>query len=384
MKLHLPRAFLMPERCACCLGHADAYLEASLTKTVFLIIVSIRRTARVRIPYCRECCAHISDVAGWRILLETFLIWILSCFASVGLLSLTSWLKAYPSMASVGSLLNAVAVLLPWMLAFGYCVRKLMRRGRSPGPGHIRRGVAVELADFSDEMLVLECRNPKFRALVDELQSLPSVVETVVEAFESTRPAPPSVIGAAAPSPTVVPPTSAPPPPASASPAPPPMELSNDSVRRRLAEIPRDAKPEQVLRFVAFKCKFGTDGVTATFPNRAVRTLAWSDVASLYMRRLPHDPPWERMLVMDLTPRHGPPIRILPTTFVNFRDLPGGAASSHHENCRRLAAHLVEQNPDVILDPETRSFVTGFGPCAALPGIEQFLRYDDQFLEAFG
>lgn len=348
MNLTLSRAFLMPERCACCLGAPDSGLEAGLTKTIFLVIVSVRRTARVSVPYCRKCVAHVNSVAGWRIILMTFFVWVLSFFVSAFLWKTGSWLDSYSSMSGVRSFLNAAAMLLPWMLALGFCVHQFLRRGRAPGRGHARFGPAVELIDFSDESLTLEVHNSKFGALMKAAQSV-------------SVPAPTATV--------------------SAAPKPVPMEVSNESVRRRLATIPRDAKPERVLRFVAFKCEIEDRGIVATYSDGTSRTLAWGDIASLYMRRLPHDPPWERMLVMDLVPREGVPTRVLATTVVNFRDLPGGAANSHLENCRRLAAHLVEQNPDVMLDPETRAFVTGFGPCAALSGIEQFLRYDDQFTE---
>jgi hypothetical protein len=55
MKQTLPKAFLMPDRCACCLGPAVTYLESALTKTIWLVVVSLRRTARIQIQYCREC-----------------------------------------------------------------------------------------------------------------------------------------------------------------------------------------------------------------------------------------------------------------------------------------------------------------------------------------
>ena len=126
----------------------------------------------------------------------------------------------------------------------------------------------------------------------------------------------------------------------------------------------------------------GVTDARITLQDGTNREVPWTEFATAYMRRLPFEPPWERMLVMDLVPREGAPVRILSSTSVNFSALPGGAAGSHLENSRRLAAYVAKLNPAISMDPETRTFVSERGPCSGLPGIEQFLHYDDQFPDA--
>lgn len=357
MKHTLPKAFLMPGRCACCLAPAESYLESSFTKTTWLVVVSIRHTARIQIPYCHACRGHVEASAGWKIFLITVAIFFGGWFVSGLFWSLAGWL--YPGIAQ--SALTTMGLLLPPGLALAYLVREILDRGRTPGPGHIRNAPAATLVDFTDATVTLEIYNSKFLALLKRAQEAPVVSK---------------VVGPSRPN--VAPPSTN---------RPPPKAVSTESVRRRLATIPRDGRPERVLRFVAFKCEIVGDGLVARLHDGTSRGFTWADVTTIYARRLPHEPPWERMLVMDLVPVSGPPVRLLTTTSVNFGALPGGAASSHLENCRRLAAHVETQNPAVEMDPETRSFVSGFGPCAALLAIEQFMRYDDQFdqaLQGFG
>ena len=355
MKLKLPKAFLMPERCACCLGPSDARLEACLTKTVWLIVVSIRRTARLQIPYCAECVKHVKKAAGWRIFLKAGGVFFLSFYVQAILMVVAGWLERYPSLAIVQAALTINALLIPWGTTFAYLLWEILRRRQLPGPEHVRHGPAVKLEDFSSETLTLEFHNSDFGELVNVLQSTPRV----------SVPSPPFFT------------------PSATNPSQPvPREVSNASVKRRLTRIPANASPDDVLRFVATKCEIESDGLAITLRDGARRDVPWTEFATAYMRRLPSEPPWERMLVVDLVPGEGAPVRILSSTTVNFSALPGGAGTSHLENCRRLVAYAAERNPAMSMDPETSTFVSERGPCAALSGIEQFLRYDDQFADA--
>ena len=351
----------MPERCACCLGHPDAHLEARLTKTIWLIVVSIRRTARLQVPYCAECAKHVKKAAGWRIFLKAIVVFFLSLYVQAFLMIVASWLSPYPSLAVVQTALVLNALLLPFIVTFAYLLWEILRRRQTPGPEHVRFGPAVELTNFTSETLTLDFHNPDFAELVNVVQTAPRV----------SAPRPP--IPGAPPSVT---------PWVAKAPQPVAREVSSASVRRRLTALPQDANPERVLRFVAHKCENERNGLVITLQDGTSREIPWTECASAYMRRLPFEPPWERMLVMDLVPREGAPVRILSSTTVNFSALPGGAGTSHLENSRRLAAYAAERNPAMSMDQKTRTFVSELGPCAALPGIEQFLRYDDQFADA--
>ena len=96
MELKLPRAFLMPARCACCLGRPDASVEARLTKTTSLIVVSIRRTASLQVPYCSECAEHVKKTAGWRILLKTAVVFFVSLHSPASTIQ-KPWRRTIPS-----------------------------------------------------------------------------------------------------------------------------------------------------------------------------------------------------------------------------------------------------------------------------------------------
>ena len=244
------------------------------------------------------------------------------------------------------------------------------RRHGSPGPKHTRFTPSIEIRDFTSDVMTLEIHNSRFAELLEGAQSTrreaaaaAPIPGLLTPSFQPQAPSQP-------PRTPVLPP---------AAPPPPPKEISNETVRRRMATMPRDANPDQELRFVVAKCEIQKDGLVGTMLNGRRLELRWADIAAVYVRRLPHEPPWERALVMDFAPRAGAPIRVMSSTIVNFMALPGGPATSHLENCRRLAALAAQQNPGLSIDPETHAFVSGSGPCPALAGIEQFLRYDDRF-----
>lgn len=70
---------------------------------------------------------------------------------------------------------------------------------------------------------------------------------------------------------------------------------------------------------------------------------------------------------------------ILPATFVNFGALPGGASSARLENVRKLASYFAEKRPDLALDDETRTFVSGGKVPERFPNLAAFVEYDSRF-----
>jgi hypothetical protein len=77
-------------------------------------------------------------------------------------------------------------------------------------------------------------------------------------------------------------------------------------------------------------------------------------------------------------PKLGAPLRILAASRVNYAALPGGAAPIAIDNLRRLGRLVVERNPSVAMDPETRAFLEGRPP-QAFAGLNQFTAYDGKY-----
>jgi hypothetical protein len=63
---------------------------------------------------------------------------------------------------------------------------------------------------------------------------------------------------------------------------------------------------------------------------------------------------------------------------VNYAALPGGQAAGTQENIRRLAAHVLSQNPAVITDPPSSAFIHHNNPPGRLT-IAQFVEYDQRY-----
>lgn len=184
---------------------------------------------------------------------------------------------------------------------------------------------------------------------------------------------------------------------AASPPSGPPAATANDAERRRLsltataakpaerAATPwhrptsgarREADPITLLRFAAHRCEIGAEGLKASYPDGTTRDVAWSEIASIAVRQLPPDPPWERTLVVDLALVTGPPIRILSTTFVNFAALPGGASAVRLDNIRGLARLVQERNPGATIEAGSEPVLLRGGAPVRLLSMNQFAEYD--------
>ncbi len=149
----------------------------------------------------------------------------------------------------------------------------------------------------------------------------------------------------------------------------------------------------ELLRFVVRELELGTRGLTAR-AGGATRELSWSELAEVHAGQLPADAPFERLHFVDLVPAGPPrpgapyrpdgpaplaePLRLLPSTRVNYAALPGGAATTSLDNLRRLVAHAQTQQPALSLDAETAAFSTG-GQARRYLAVEQFARYDARY-----
>jgi hypothetical protein len=108
------------------------------------------------------------------------------------------------------------------------------------------------------------------------------------------------------------------------------------------------------------------------------RLLAWGEIARVIVRRLPPDPPWEKASLLDLVPDHGPPVRLVSTSRIDWSTLPGGAGPTMKENWRRLVAHARAANPAIEIDPDSAPFLDG-REAPMFAAWKLFLDYDARY-----
>jgi hypothetical protein len=132
----------------------------------------------------------------------------------------------------------------------------------------------------------------------------------------------------------------------------------------------------ETLRFVVDTGRFDDQHVTVRTTDGDERTLRWIDLDKVVARRLPPDPPFEKTLLVDLVPKHGPPLRLLQSTRLEWRNLPGGAATTARENLRRLVAYARACHPALVIDPASEPFVLRGGEPPQLGSARLVAEYD--------
>jgi len=116
---------------------------------------------------------------------------------------------------------------------------------------------------------------------------------------------------------------------------------------------------KEALRFVAHRIELNDFGVHAYLRNGQQHQYAWSEISRAVMRHLPPDEPYRGLIMLDLLPTGAStPIRLLPTTHVNYGALPGGAGISSLENLKKLAVHVRDTNPAAVLDGDPPRFAS--------------------------
>jgi hypothetical protein len=127
------------------------------------------------------------------------------------------------------------------------------------------------------------------------------------------------------------------------------------SVQPAAADASRGA-----LRFVVRECELTDDGMVLQLERGGECAVSWAALAQVVVRRLPVDPPFNGMIFVDLIP--GPqcqtrrsPVRLLPSSQVNYGFFGGGAGTTSMDNFRRLAAFVEMKRPG-ILEAESRPF----------------------------
>ncbi|HEX2879394.1 MAG TPA: hypothetical protein VHO25_07635 [Polyangiaceae bacterium] len=145
------------------------------------------------------------------------------------------------------------------------------------------------------------------------------------------------------------------------------------------AEPSTRSASRDVLRFAAPKCELSSLGLRVVSLDGTVKEVSWVEIAGLFARRLPPEPPLDGKVLIDVVLRSGLPIRIAPSTMMNFALLPGQAAPSRLENLRRMLQHIAEHCPHLSVDPGTRTFMESQQAPPAFRSLNEFAEYDASY-----
>jgi hypothetical protein len=159
--------------------------------------------------------------------------------------------------------------------------------------------------------------------------------------------------------------------------------------RRSSTRAPYTAPPpldaaRQALRFVVAEATIGDRTIVATLEDHRKLELEWKVFTRASARQLPPGPPFDRLIVVDLCTIGGAPLRFLPSSRVNYADLPGGAAPNSRENLRRLVAHVKTKQATFGVEHDSAGFFGGEREPPALMALKQFVTYDEQYAGVIG
>jgi hypothetical protein len=133
------------------------------------------------------------------------------------------------------------------------------------------------------------------------------------------------------------------------------------------------------LRFVVDRGSIGADGLTVRTVDGEDRSVGWAELAVVVVRRLPPDPPFSKLLLIDLATTTGPPIRLLPSSRLDWRQLPGGAATTARDNVRALIGLVKSRNPAVTVEAASEGFVDSGAEPSIFGSMRQFAEYDARY-----
>jgi len=134
----------------------------------------------------------------------------------------------------------------------------------------------------------------------------------------------------------------------------------------------------EALRFVVNEGAIGAVGLDVRLDRGGYRTVRWSEIRCVVARRLPPDPPYEKAIFVDLITDAGP-LRLLPSSRLDYHALPGGAAPNSRENLRRLVALAHQHNPRLVLDAQSADFFRGGREPPMFTALKKFAEYDTQY-----
>lgn len=159
----------------------------------------------------------------------------------------------------------------------------------------------------------------------------------------------------------------------------PPVEPGPSKVARPSPVAPVGADAARgALRFVVVDGSITATGLTLRLERNVERTIAWSDIVEVAARRMPPDPPYEKMTFVDVVTTTAP-VRLLPSSRLDYASLPGGMAPNTRENWRRLVALAREHNPAIAIEAESAEFFAGGRDAAMFPAWKKFLEWDRRY-----
>lgn len=132
------------------------------------------------------------------------------------------------------------------------------------------------------------------------------------------------------------------------------------------------------LRFVVVDGSITPTGLSLRLERNVERTIAWSDILEVAARRMPPDPPYEKTTFVDLVTTSAP-VRLLPSSRLDYAALPGGMAPNTRENWRRLVALAREHNSAITIEAESAEFFAGGRDAPMFPAWKKFLEWDRRY-----
>lgn len=134
------------------------------------------------------------------------------------------------------------------------------------------------------------------------------------------------------------------------------------------------------VRFVVVDGTITSTGLAVRFARNVERTIAWTDLVEVAARRMPPDPPYEKMTFVDLVVAGGAaPVRLVPSSRLDYAALPGGMAPNTRENWRRLVTLARERNPAIAIEPESADFFAGGRDAPMFTAWKKFLEWDRRY-----
>lgn len=133
------------------------------------------------------------------------------------------------------------------------------------------------------------------------------------------------------------------------------------------------------LRFVVQDGAITADGLTVRVARGGERTVAWRELIEVVARRMPPDPPYEKTTFVDLVVADGPPLRLVPSTRLDYAALPGGQAPNTKENWRNLVALARQHNPGIAIEADSADFFAGGRDAPMFPALKKFVEWDRRY-----
>src|SRR5690606_18020389 len=108
--------------------------------------------------------------------------------------------------------------------------------------------------------------------------------------------------------------------------------------------------------------------------------LRFSSVTQVVARQLPSSLGHGPALLLDfIDAEQAGPLRVLPSTDVNYSYLPEGQREDPSINARRLIALVVALSPDLRMDEGSQRFADGPGDALPFKSEEHFWKYDSRY-----